>query len=129
MLYYFSSQDMMISHTLARHLFWKEHILFKEDVPLGIPLTVTLSGQDLIVPTKAVWDYLTDTPMRMGDDNERSKVDSEWEKGRLKLLWFGEFNHADLFNSKGARREMAKIIRRQCEKSTSAFQNGFVDAA
>ena len=127
MLYYFSSQDMMISHTLARHFFWKEFVLFKDDIAPGIPLTVTLSGQDLIVPTTDVWEYLTDTPMSEGNGNERSTDDAEWENGRLKVLWFGKFNHASLFSSKGARRGMAITVRHLCEQSRSLPQLVSVD--
>ena len=118
MLYYFSSQDMMISHTLARRFFWSQYILWKEDIA-DFPLTATLSGQDIIVPTQAVWNYLTlstaegdgcPPPDRDVDKTEDDGT-TEWKEGRLKVLWFENFNHADLFTSKGHRRAMARIIQ------------------
>jgi pimeloyl-ACP methyl ester carboxylesterase len=57
-LYYFASMDMGVSHTLARHFFWSENILWKEDME-GRNVTVSLSGKDLIVDTESVGRYLT----------------------------------------------------------------------
>lgn len=100
----------MISHTIARRFFWSELVLFKDDLPPDMPLTVTLSGQDLIVPTAAVWAYLTDdTPRQLDHD------DCEWENYQLKVYWFEKFDHAGLFASKGARRGIAQVARRHCE--------------
>lgn len=60
-LYYFASMDMGVSHTLSRHFFWNENVLWKKDVK-GRKLTVSLSGQDLIVDTEAVGRYLSGKP-------------------------------------------------------------------
>lgn len=49
---------MGVSHTLARHFFWNENILWKKDIG-GRKLTVSLGGRDLIVNTEAVGQYLT----------------------------------------------------------------------
>ena len=57
-LYYFASMDMGVSHTLARHFFWNENVLWKKDVA-GKKVTVSLGGRDLIVNTEAVGRYLT----------------------------------------------------------------------
>ena len=119
MLHYFSSQDMMISHTLARHLFWKEHILFKDDIPNEVPIAVTLSGQDIVVPTRAVWEHLTNESSL--EDREAVNSDDvvEWREDALKVFWFDRFNHADLFDSRGARRGLAAEVRHQCERGRS----------
>ena len=127
MLHYFSSQDMMISHTLARRFFWSEYNLWREDVG-DLPLTVTLSGQDIIVPTEAVWNYLTDSspktrasPSLDGNSDEDT---FEFEKDSLNVVWFEKFNHAGLFNSKGARRALAKAVMGYCEQSPDTIANG-----
>ena len=57
-LYYFASMDMCVSHTLSRHFFWNENILWKEDL-VGRRVTVSLGGRDLIVNTEAVGRYLS----------------------------------------------------------------------
>ncbi len=57
-LYYFASMDMGVSHTLSRHFFWNENVLWKKDVGER-KLTVSLGGRDLIVNTEAVGRYLS----------------------------------------------------------------------
>ncbi|TQS35303.1 hypothetical protein Golomagni_04281 [Golovinomyces magnicellulatus] len=57
-LHYFASMDMGIAHTLGRHFFWHEVVLWKETFG-NRNVTVSLSGQDLIVDTEAVGRYLT----------------------------------------------------------------------
>jgi pimeloyl-ACP methyl ester carboxylesterase len=57
-LYYFASMDMCVSHTLSRHFFWSENILWKEDLD-GRNVTVSLSGNDLIVDTESVGRYMS----------------------------------------------------------------------
>ncbi|KAH8752662.1 hypothetical protein BGZ57DRAFT_362148 [Hyaloscypha finlandica] len=57
-LYYFASMDMSVSHTLSRHFFWNENVLWKKDLG-GRRVTVSLSGRDLIVDTEAVGRYLS----------------------------------------------------------------------
>jgi hypothetical protein len=56
-LYYFASTDICVSHTLAKHFFWTENILWKEDLG-GRNVTVCLGGRDLIVDTESVGRYL-----------------------------------------------------------------------
>ncbi|KAL2061339.1 hypothetical protein VTL71DRAFT_7612 [Oculimacula yallundae] len=58
-LYYFASMDMGVSHTLSRHFFWNENVLWKKDVE-GRKVTVSLGGRDLIVNTEAVGRYLSE---------------------------------------------------------------------
>lgn len=50
--------DMSVSHTLSRHFFWNENVLWKKDLG-GRRVTVSLSGRDLIVDTEAVGRYLS----------------------------------------------------------------------
>lgn len=57
-LHYFASMDMGVSHTLGRHFFWNENVLWKTDLK-GRRVTVSLAGKDLIVDTEAVGRYLS----------------------------------------------------------------------
>lgn len=113
MLHYFTSTDLLISHTIARRFQWKDLILFKEDVPDNVPLTVTLSGQDIIVPAPEVWYYLTGKKIEdaVGTANEDTEWTSDDEK--LHVFWFAKMNHADIFATKGARRGISSLIRLQ----------------
>ncbi|MCJ1358971.1 MAG: hypothetical protein MMC33_008971 [Icmadophila ericetorum] len=70
-LYYFASMDMGVAHTLGRHFFWSENILWKEEVK-GRKITAVLSGKDLIVNTEAVGRYLTEGGATENDDFEAS---------------------------------------------------------
>ena len=68
-LYYFASMDMGVSHTLARHFFWNENVLWKKDIG-DRKVTVSLGGQDLIVNTEAVGRYLSShEPAKHGYEN------------------------------------------------------------
>lgn len=68
-LYYFASMDPGVSHTLSRHFFWNENILWKKDLG-GRNVTVSLGGRDLIVDTEAVGRYLNEEPQpKLGNGN------------------------------------------------------------
>jgi pimeloyl-ACP methyl ester carboxylesterase len=56
-LYYFASMDMGVAHTLSRHFFWSENVIWADDLR-GRDVTVSLAGRDLIVNTAAVSRYL-----------------------------------------------------------------------
>lgn len=96
-LYYFASMDMGVSHTLARNFFWIENVLWKKDL-VGMNVTVSLSGRDLIVRTDAVGRYLTSiTPDEPESKTSRSPsnsstvlIDLETEESDLAQ------NHADV---------------------------------
>ncbi len=123
MLHYFTCTDPLISHTIARRFHWKDLVLFKDDLPQHNPLTISLSGQDIIVPARDVWQHLTETDIE--DEVDSVDEDTEWmsEDGTLKVLWFGKFNHADLFSSKGARRGIANLIRLQNMNETGLMES------
>lgn len=73
-LYYFASMDMGVSHTLGRHFFWNENVLWKKDMQ-GRRVTVSLGGKDLIVNTEAVGRYLSEEPKPTnGHANENKKA-------------------------------------------------------
>ena len=76
-----------------------------------MPLTVTLSGKDIIVPTQAVWNYLTGSSHATDIQRSPDGDISETHKGPLTVLRFEKFNHADLFASKSATRRLAKVVR------------------
>ena len=58
-LHYFASMDSGVAHTLARHFFWSQNVLWKKDL-VSHKVTVSLGGHDLIVNTEAVGKYLSD---------------------------------------------------------------------
>lgn len=123
-LYYFASKDIGVAHTLARHFFWSQNILWKHDLE-GMPVTVSLSGRDLIVDTDAVGRYLTN-PAPNGSTHDqngtatKNERDEEWKSREWKgegidVLWFEHLDHAQVFDSEATRRRLIKVVKRYCD--------------
>ena len=114
-LYYFGSKDMGVSHTLSRRFFWSENILWKHDIK-DRPVTVSLSGKDLIVDTDAVRRYLTGKNGPL--DSESSPVENgrtmRWKSNGLDVLWFDDLDHAQVFDLKKNRRLLGDVVREYC---------------
>ncbi|KAF8595798.1 hypothetical protein BDV93DRAFT_528420, partial [Ceratobasidium sp. AG-I] len=77
-LYYFACTDPGVAHSLARHFFWTNIILWREDLArighthtneevLSPRVAIVLSGSDIIVDAPAVWTYLTGLPVPTND--------------------------------------------------------------
>ena len=118
-LYYFASTDMCVAQTLARHFFWLQNIMWKEDVE-GRNVTVILSGKDLIVNTLAVGRYLTreEQPYErflsegeVGGDAEDSWQDRTWKGEGLDVIWFENCDHAQYFDRKRDYRRLVDVVR------------------
>ena len=124
-LYYIACTDMGVAHTLARHFFWAENVLFKDDIK-DRNTTVVLSGKDLIVDTLAVGRYLTEDGggyerfLTEGDDDAGDEAgraeDGDWRerswKGEgLDVLWFEKCDHAQVFDRKRDYRRLVDIVR------------------
>jgi len=100
-LWYFASRDPDIARALARHFFWSENILWKEDLA-GRPTAVVLSGRDQIVDAVEVWKYLT------GEDNWRFR----WKGDGLEVLYYADLDHAMVFDIEKRRRPMIEALER-----------------
>jgi pimeloyl-ACP methyl ester carboxylesterase len=107
-LWYFASRDADIARALARHFFWFENILFKEDVMGdGRPqVAVSLAGRDQIVDARAVWGYLTE-----GEDAVSSSR-GRWARDGLEVLYFPELDHATVFDARADRAELLGVLAR-----------------
>jgi pimeloyl-ACP methyl ester carboxylesterase len=118
-LYYFASTDIMVAHTLARHFFWMQNILWKEDLQ-DRNVTVVLSGKDLIVNTEAVGRYLSEdvpayerflTEDEAGAGESDSWKDVQWKGEGLDLVWLARCDHAQPFEKKQNYRRLVDIVR------------------
>lgn len=140
-LHYFASMDMSVSHTLSRHFFWSENVLWKKDLE-GRDVTVSLAGRDLIVDTDAVGTYMSDrettlTPSSSGrtssstdrpkDEDDVSAItdvnyrETSWKKRPWKgegidFLWFAKLDHAQVFDKAATRRPLISAIKEYCAK-------------
>lgn len=57
---YYRTLDIGISHTLSRRFFWADNALWKEDIQ-GHRVGIVLAGKDIVVDTKVIVRYLTDS--------------------------------------------------------------------
>lgn len=112
-LYYFASMDMSVAHTLSRRFFWSENILWKDEIEQR-PVTVVLSGRDLIVDTETVGRYLSGTTL----DEEYWKH-KKWLGRNLDILWFDDLDHAQVFDSKKDYGRLVEVVRAYSIKKTS----------
>ena len=103
-LWYFASKDMMVAHTLHRGFFWKENLVWKEELEEGgRKVTVALAGQDQILPSATVRDYL-------GGAAEK------WRGEGLEVLWFEELDHAQVFERGTFRDQLVNVVAQYCVK-------------
>ncbi|TBU35374.1 hypothetical protein BD311DRAFT_734645 [Dichomitus squalens] len=109
-LWYFASRDPDIARTLARHFFWAENILWKEDIE-GRNVAVVLSELDQIVDAKEVRQYLTD------EVTDEPKF--RWQKEGLEVLWYRGIDHAQVFDTKTRRRPLISILQSFAERKRS----------
>lgn len=111
-LYYFACTDMMVAHALARHFFWSQNILWKDDVR-GRDVTISLGGRDLIVDTETVGKYLAGVDLRSEDSSWKDK---DWIGSGLETIWFPMCDHAQVFERAEGRRKLGNILRKYVEK-------------
>lgn len=112
-LYYFASMDMGVSHTLHRHFFWDECVLWKEDMA-GKNVTVVCAGRDLIVNTFAVAEYLLEG--NAASFASKDYKHRKWTGRGLDFLWFGGLDHAQVFDMKPNNSVLAKVVRQYSSK-------------
>ncbi|RBR24273.1 uncharacterized protein FIESC28_02932 [Fusarium coffeatum] len=115
-LWYFASTDPGVALCLGRYFFWRENILWKEDL-LGTQddgrrtrhAAVTLSGRDLIVDTATVAEYL-------GVDLEsRTRgVVAESHNG-VEVVMFPTLDHAQVFDDRSSRDSVIQMVKSRCE--------------
>ena len=98
-LWYFSSRDADVSRSLARHFFWGENILWKEELR-GRPVAVSLSGSDQIVDGEGVRKYLTG----------EGEMKEHWEQGGLEVLFYPGLDHATVFDTKERRKPLLRVL-------------------
>ncbi|KAK7713528.1 hypothetical protein SLS64_004779 [Diaporthe eres] len=116
-LWYLASMDPGIALVLGRHFFWRENIIFKEELVTGRQAAVCLSSRDLIVDTMAVARYLINDD----DDNEARKVleaakrSSVMTSSGVELLWV-ELDHAQVFDKSHDYNRVVETVRRFATK-------------
>lgn len=114
-LWYLASMDPGIALVLGRHFFWKENIIFKEELVVGRQAAVCLSSRDLIVDTRSVVRYLTSDDNEAGNVLEAAKESSTMTSSGIELLWV-ELDHAQVFDKSQNYNRLVETIRRFATK-------------
>ena len=133
LLWFFASKDPQIAHTLGRHFFWSENLLWRDQIDHlitnhGIKLTASLASDDLIVNTNAVRAYLTERdlpdPVLVRDkeggkkmqlrthpsrEEEKSK---KWHGPNLDVIWWESYDHAQVFDKERDRARLIEVLVR-----------------
>lgn len=115
-LWFFASRDPDIARTLARHFFWNEAILFKEELA-GVRAAVALAADDQIVHAEEVRRYLT------GEDAPTPR----WERDGLEVLWFPKLDHAVVFEAKRDWMALVDVVQKFCKGRAAVEENGHAD--
>ncbi len=133
-LSYFASKDPGIAHTLGRHFFGLQNVLWRdrimELVQNGMKMTASLSSHDLIVDTQGVGMYLTEhivpDPVVKEDEDGRTKMELQvgedaygtahqwkhrpWKGKGLEVMWWEGLDHAQVFDKLSTRRRLIDVI-------------------
>ncbi len=112
-LHYFASTDMMVAQTLARHFFWVENILWKDDLR-NRKVTISLGGRDLIVDTETVGKYLNGRDLKSEDTDWKN---SKWEGNGTETLWWPTVDHAQIFERKDGRAKLVDVVREYAKQT------------
>ncbi|KAF2185779.1 hypothetical protein K469DRAFT_726555 [Zopfia rhizophila CBS 207.26] len=115
-LWYFASKDVGVAHTLSRHFFWSENILWKEDFA-NRQVTIFLSERDLIVDTSRIREYLLGLEKSTESPECKSvHVNDQVAPVRCKLkrspnvVWCTGLDHGQIFDSKTWRMHLVNEI-------------------
>ncbi|CAE6408835.1 unnamed protein product [Rhizoctonia solani] len=123
-IYYFACTDMGVAHALARHFFWTESVLWKEDLDaLDKRVAIVLSGEDIIVDSPSVWTYLTNQPppsiksikprpFVLPAPHPDSFTPTVCEGGNVEAYYLGGLDHAQMFLTRESWRGLIKVIDR-----------------
>ncbi|KAI0121091.1 hypothetical protein BJ170DRAFT_588507 [Xylariales sp. AK1849] len=143
LLWFFASMDPGVAHALGRHFFWRENIIWKEEL-LNLPgegstssdsihdeprrrnVAVCLSELDLIVDTVNVAQYLAESEEwilgrnagkpRASTIEESQSGDGHMTGDGIQLLWFPGRDHAQAFNNRQDYDRICRVIRRYCRR-------------
>lgn len=130
-LWYFASKDPQIAHTLGRHFFWSENVLWRDQIDhlmtnCNMRLTASLSSDDLIVNTHAVRAYLAvrdlPNPVLIEDVTGHKQIQLQthspsatekaikWRGAGLEVLWWDGYDHAGVFDTKEDRAKLVEVL-------------------
>ncbi|KAH8170438.1 alpha/beta hydrolase fold domain-containing protein [Sarocladium implicatum] len=116
-LYYFASTDPGVAHCLGRHFFWRENIVWREELRgegirqgrVGRNVAAILAGRDLILRPDLIENYLTGS-------------DSESVSEKVEVIVFPHLDHAQVFDSAKERQQLVDLTRSYCAGSSLTLE-------
>lgn len=120
LLWYFASTDPGVARCLGRHFFWRENILWKEDLLKQSAIEnrrvhVVLSGQDLITDVSSVARYL--------ETKREPNATSQHPEGVVKVTLFPDLDHAQVFDDAVICSRVVSLTRTCFEKAIDQKEN------
>ena len=112
-LWYFASTDPGVAHCLGRHFFWRENIVWRDELLDVVKdgakqgtrsVAVCLSGRDLIVDTAAVAKYLGAGEKRVGGTGDGD--------ADIEVALFPELDHAQVFDDRKGLQKVVDMVQR-----------------
>ncbi|KAM4055993.1 alpha beta hydrolase fold family [Hirsutella rhossiliensis] len=123
-LWYFASTDPGVAHCLGRHFFWRENIIWKEDLlscggkdSVARKAVVFLAGRDLIVDAAAVAQYLGEEQATSSENGRVGAVhhkNSHGRTGKVDVIVSPNLDHAQIFDRRLDHRRLIEIVGRHC---------------
>ncbi|KAK4464323.1 Alpha/Beta hydrolase protein [Cladorrhinum samala] len=138
-LWYFASTDPGVAEGLGRYFFWRENIIWKEELltitptptPTPTPaqsgpgeksekkrnVAVALAGRDLIVDTATVKKYLADNDGEKGlQETNDGKIcgGGDSTPSGIEILWFPDIDHAQVFERPKDMQKVVDVVKRFC---------------
>lgn len=132
-LWHFASQDPCVAHCLGRHFFWYDNVLWRDElmalVKRGLRVTISIGGRDLIIDAEAVAKYVTEhvvpDPTVANDHMELDSGEGsvnfkqrKWTGSGLDLMWWEDYDHAQVFYTKRDRGVLVDVIDKYCRICT-----------
>lgn len=129
-LWYLASMDPGIALVLGRHFFWRENIIWKDELlhkdgSAKRRVAVCLASRDLIVDTQSVARYLvsntglTDQARNCSPRQDDALI-TAFDKGftttdsGIDLLWFTGLDHAQVFDTPQRFGRVLKLVEQFC---------------
>ncbi|SPN97790.1 uncharacterized protein DNG_01302 [Cephalotrichum gorgonifer] len=110
-LWYFASSDPGVAHCLGRHFFWRQNIIWKEELlasggagRAARRSAVCLSGRDLIVNTSAVAQYIAGPQQHDGSPGDDD----------VEVVIFPELDHAQVFDDPESCDRVVSLVTNYC---------------
>ena len=115
-LHYFISTEMCVAHSITRRFDWSKNVLWKDEMR-GRTIMIALAGEDIIMDTFALQDYLSgDDELKVRSYKSEDLLCDGRDHGTsgLDIVWFDGLNHSEMFESAKDWRPLVATLHRYC---------------